>query len=120
MPEPQATIEWPIAYMYMYRHYRQTGHYKQATLIIIIIIWVLQSFYCYIIIIFLFPDIPRIPLLDRKELFNAIFDITAYCPPSSIVLPMNYTPPKLAISKLYWKGWILLLVLSAFNPTTIG
>ncbi len=58
--------------------------------------------------------------MDRKELFNAIFDITAYCPPPSIILPKGYGPPKLAISKLYWKGWILLLVLSAFNPTTVG
>ena len=32
----------------------------------------------------------------------------------------SYTPPDLAISKLYWKGWILLLVLAAYNPKTIG
>ena len=49
-----------------------------------------------------------------------IFDITAYRPPLNIQLPEGYQPPSLAISKLYWKGWILLLVLSAFNPKTIG
>jgi integrator complex subunit 1 len=65
-------------------------------------------------------DIPRVPSLDRRELFNAIFDITAYRPPSSITFPKFYKPPDLAISKLYWKGWILLLVLAAFNPKSIG
>ena len=67
-----------------------------------------------------FLDIPRVPSLDKRELFDAIFDITAYRPPSSIMLPKSYKPPDLAISKLYWKGWLLLLVLAAFNPKTIG
>eukprot|EP00731_Ephydatia_muelleri_P029324 Em0020g968a len=65
-------------------------------------------------------DIPRLPTVERKELFNAIFDIAVYWPPANIHLPEDYEPPKLAISKLYWKGWILLLVLAAFNPKTIG
>ena len=65
-------------------------------------------------------DIPRLPVVERRELFNAIFEITAYRPPPNIQLPDDYHPPSLAISKLYWKGWILLLVLSAFNPKTIG
>ena len=54
------------------------------------------------------------------ELFSAIFDITAYWPPVNTQLPDDYKPPPLAISKLYWKGWILLLVLAAFNPKTVG
>lgn len=58
--------------------------------------------------------------MERKELFSAIFDITAYRPPANIQVPEGYHPPSLAISKLYWKGWLLLLVLSAFNPKTIG
>ena len=58
--------------------------------------------------------------MERQELFTAVLDITAYHPPSNIKLPSNYTPPKLAISKLYWKGWVLLLVLAAFNPKTVG
>lgn len=65
-------------------------------------------------------DIQRLPSVERKELFSAIFDITAYRPPANIQLPEGYHPPSLAISKLYWKGWLLLLVLSAFNPKTIG
>ena len=66
------------------------------------------------------PDIPRLPVVERRELFNAIFDITAYRPPPNIQLPDGYLPPSLAISKLYWKGWILLLVLAAFNPKSVG
>lgn len=65
-------------------------------------------------------DIQRLPSIERKELFSAIFDITTYRPPANIQLPEGYHPPSLAISKLYWKGWLLLLVLSAFNPKSIG
>lgn len=65
-------------------------------------------------------DLQRLPSIERKELFSAIFDITEYRPPANITLPEGYHPPALAISKLYWKGWLLLLVLSAFNPKTIG
>ena len=59
-------------------------------------------------------------MVERRELFNVIFDITTYRPPPNIQLPEDYHPPSLAISKLYWKGWILLLVLAAFNPKSIG
>ncbi len=58
--------------------------------------------------------------MERKELINMVFDVTTYRPPANIQLPDDYQPPSLAISKLYWKGWILLLVLSTFNPKTIG
>ena len=69
---------------------------------------------------FSLPDIPRLPAIERKELFNVVFDTTAYRAPPNIQLPEDYQSPALAISKLYWKGWLLLLVLSAFNPKTIG
>ena len=65
-------------------------------------------------------EIARLPSIERKELFNVIFDITTYRPPPNIQLPEGYQPPTLTISKLYWKGWILLLVLSAYNSKTIG
>lgn len=32
----------------------------------------------------------------------------------------RYTPPQLAISNLYWKAWIMLLLLATHNPTTFG
>ena len=65
-------------------------------------------------------DIHRLPSIERKELFNAIFDISTYRQPTTIQLPDDYSPPSLAISKLYWKGWLLLLVLSSFTPKTVA
>lgn len=32
----------------------------------------------------------------------------------------RYQPPNLAISTLYWKAWLLLLVVASFNPQKIG
>lgn len=32
----------------------------------------------------------------------------------------RYKPPTLAVMTLYWKVWIMLLILAAFNPTTLG
>ncbi|PSN34193.1 Integrator complex subunit 1 [Blattella germanica] len=32
----------------------------------------------------------------------------------------QYSPPLLAIANLYWKAWIMLLILSAHNPNTFG
>ena len=32
----------------------------------------------------------------------------------------RYSPPSLAISNLYWKTWIMLLIIAAFNPATFG
>ena len=32
----------------------------------------------------------------------------------------RYQHPNLAISTLYWKAWLLLLVVAAFNPQKIG
>ena len=32
----------------------------------------------------------------------------------------SYQPPTLAITSLYWKAWTILLVISAFNPSTFG
>lgn len=32
----------------------------------------------------------------------------------------GYIPPNLAISVLYWKAWLMLLLLTAHNPTSFG
>jgi integrator complex subunit 1 len=64
--------------------------------------------------------LPKVPTVERFELINAVLEISMYHAPSSVVLPEEYTPPQLAVSKLYWKGWVLLLVLSSFNPCTLG
>lgn len=38
----------------------------------------------------------------------------------NVHLLYRYVPPTLAIANLYWKGWIMLLILAAHNPSTIG
>lgn len=57
---------------------------------------------------------------DKLDVIDLIFNLTTYHHPENITLPQGYTPPQLAISNLYWKGWIMLLMLSAHNPNTFG
>ena len=38
----------------------------------------------------------------------------------NIKLPEGYSPPQLVVSSHYWRAWQILLVLAAFNPTTVG
>ena len=65
-------------------------------------------------------DLPRLPVIERLELMDAVFDVCLYHAPDNISLPAGYTAPSLAISKLYWKGWLLLLVIASFNPSSVG
>ncbi|KAL3877747.1 hypothetical protein ACJMK2_035409 [Sinanodonta woodiana] len=58
--------------------------------------------------------------VERFELVDALFNLCTYRHPDNIVLPKGYKPPTLAISALYWKAWIMLLILTAFNPSTFG
>lgn len=58
--------------------------------------------------------------VDKMEIFDLIFNLCAYHHPENIDLPVGYSPPTLAITNLYWKGWALLLILSSHNPTTVG
>lgn len=57
---------------------------------------------------------------DKLEIIDLLFGMAEYHHPENIVLPADYTPPKLAISTLYWKAWNILLMLSAHNPSTFG
>ncbi|XP_021917589.1 integrator complex subunit 1 [Zootermopsis nevadensis] len=63
-----------------------------------------------------------LPMLqaDKLDIIDLVFNLSAYHHPDNINLPPGYCPPQLAIANLYWKGWIMLLILSAHNPTTFG
>ncbi|XP_025095936.1 integrator complex subunit 1-like isoform X2 [Pomacea canaliculata] len=58
--------------------------------------------------------------VEKLEIIDALLNLCAYRYPENIVLPKGYTPPTLAISTLYWKAWLLLLIITAFNPSTFG
>ncbi|XP_042197003.1 integrator complex subunit 1 [Callorhinchus milii] len=58
--------------------------------------------------------------VERIQLIDAVLNLCTYHHPENIQLPPGYQPPALAISSLYWKAWLLLLVVTAFNPQNIG
>lgn len=59
-------------------------------------------------------------VMDKIEIIDFFFNLCSYNYPENITLPPGYQPPKLAISSLYWKSWLMLLILAAHNPTTFG
>ncbi|XP_060805027.1 integrator complex subunit 1 [Amyelois transitella] len=58
--------------------------------------------------------------LDKLEVADYIFQLCQFNPPDNISLPPGYTPPQLAITSLYWRGWLLLAMLAAHNPDTFA
>lgn len=56
----------------------------------------------------------------KTDTVDLIFNLSVYQPPGTINIPVDYVPPSLAISNLYWKGWIMILLMAAHNPDTIG
>lgn len=58
--------------------------------------------------------------VTKLEIIDFLFSMAEYHHPENIQLPSGYEPPKLAISQIYWKVWIILLILSAHNTGTIG
>ena len=58
--------------------------------------------------------------VTKLEIIDFLFSMAEYHHPENIQLPSGYEPPKLAISQIYWKVWIILLILSAHNTATIG
>lgn len=58
--------------------------------------------------------------MEKLELVDALLNLCSYRHPTDITLPKGYKPPTLAISNLYWKSWVILLILAAFNPGTFG
>lgn len=65
------------------------------------------------------PDYPPLEV-NNLQIIDFLFNMAEYHHPGNIQLPPDYDPPKLAISSLYWKTWIILLMLSAHNTSTIG
>ncbi|XP_063367697.1 integrator complex subunit 1 [Cydia amplana] len=61
------------------------------------------------------PDDTPLPV-DKLELADYVFQLCQFTPPDNITLPPGYTAPPLAITSLYWRGWILLVMLAAHNP----
>ncbi len=59
-------------------------------------------------------------LISNKEIFSLLMNNTIYRHPENIGLPSGYEPPNMAISDLYWKVWIQLLILTAHNPSAFG
>ena len=54
--------------------------------------------------------------IDDTKVIELLFNLVPYLPPESTPLPQGYRPPKTAIASLYWKTWLLLLLLTAHNP----
>jgi len=62
------------------------------------------------------------PALEIKNLdiVKLLLNVSTYHHPDNIKLPKGYRPPHLAIASMFWKSWLLILVLVAYNPTTFG
>jgi integrator complex subunit 1 len=58
--------------------------------------------------------------VTKLDIIDFLFSMAEYHHPENIQLPEGYEPPKLAISQIYWKVWIILLILSAHNTESIG
>lgn len=66
-----------------------------------------------------FDDFPVLEF-ENTDLCDIIFNLCAYHHPENISLPAGYHPPNLAISELYWKAWVMLLIIVCHNPSTFG
>ncbi|XP_063606575.1 integrator complex subunit 1-like isoform X2 [Penaeus indicus] len=58
--------------------------------------------------------------IDDTKVIELIFNLCPYIPPENSPLPQGYRPPKTAIANLYWKSWMMLLLITAHNPTVFG
>ncbi|XP_077300156.1 integrator complex subunit 1 isoform X2 [Arctopsyche grandis] len=58
--------------------------------------------------------------IDKIEVADYIFQLCQYHHPENIALPQGYIAPSLAISSLYWKAWMILVMIAAHNPHTFS
>ena len=78
--------------------------------------------YFFRLVEYVYPDTCILPTgyvtLKCKHL---VFNLANYC--NSLItgfVVYSFTPPKLTVTKSYWRVWVVLCVIAAFNPTTIG
>lgn len=64
-------------------------------------------------------DFPAVQA-NKFDIIDFLFSMSEYHHPENIRLPSDYEPPKLAIVAFYWKAWLILLMISAHNPSTFG
>lgn len=57
---------------------------------------------------------------NKFDIIDFLFSMAEYHHPENINLPVDYEPPKLSITVLYWKAWLILLMISAHNPSSFG
>jgi len=57
---------------------------------------------------------------NKFDIIDFLFSMSEYHHPENIRLPSDYEPPKLAIIAFYWKAWLILLMISAHNPSSFG
>ena len=57
-------------------------------------------------------------VFSEIDVLDGILDLSAYTP--AIKLPQDYKPPSLAVSQQYYQAWIVLTILAACNPQTVG
>lgn len=57
---------------------------------------------------------------NKYDIIDFLFSMSEYHHPENIKIPADYEAPKLAITVLYWKAWLILLMISAHNPSTFG
>ncbi|XP_074031571.1 integrator complex subunit 1 [Leptinotarsa decemlineata] len=66
------------------------------------------------------PDCDPPLVVDKTEIIDFFFNLCSYNYHENFTLPPGYVPPKLAITNLYWKVWLMLLILAAHNPHGFG
>ncbi|EDV37526.1 uncharacterized protein Dana_GF11361 [Drosophila ananassae] len=57
---------------------------------------------------------------NKFDIIDFLFSMSEYHHPENIRLPSDYEPPKLAIIAFYWKAWLILVMISAHNPSSFG
>lgn len=58
--------------------------------------------------------------VEDVKVVELIFNLCQYTPPENSPLPPGYRAPKTAIANRYWNSWMLILLITAHNPTVFG